>query len=102
MKYDSVVYSLTLAAYAALLAVVFAFESGLVGAVGCAVFVLSCFCACTPIEKRETPPATHKTSRQTLIVRRETLIFMAHSQGKVFSRRAKNTATWAKSKEVKS
>src|SRR5436190_22351002 len=55
-------------------------ESSLGGAAGCAVFALSCFCANTPIEKRERAPATHNTSRQTLMVRRRTLIFMAHSR----------------------
>src|SRR6185436_16018628 len=82
MKYDSVVYSLTLAAYAALFAGEAGFVSALVRGAGCAVLAFPACCAWTPTDNCHTATASDKANKLMVTKRRDDLTFMAHSQGK--------------------
>ena len=79
-------------------------EAGLVSALvlgaGCAVLAFPAFWAWTPMDNCHTATANDRANKPMVTKRRDDLTFMAHSQRKGFSRRAKNTAMCAKSEAL--
>src|SRR2546421_12795170 len=65
--------------------------------IGCALRAFSCFCACTPDDHCDSEAQTSARTATTPTIRRDSLIFMMQTPGKVFGR-AKNTARRVKSK----